>query len=138
MTYPYIESVAELQRKLRDLLNEQLGVFANGKKSIFVEPPSAPKGSITGGVQCIITRYRNVSTVDNFGGGDGGENFEWIVSITAIDTSDAGLKKFDDAIAVMRENFPLRRETIMHWNDLAYPMVTYRLGSYSVYGSKCI
>jgi hypothetical protein len=134
--HPYIDNVKDLNLKLRELLSEELGVFGNGQPAIFVEPPAAPKGNVTGGVQCIINRYRNVLKAEPLLNDLGGEAYEWIVVITLYEINDETLLQFDNCIKKMRETFPLRRETVLPWGDKIYPMVTYRLAGYEIHCSR--
>ena len=129
----YYTSVAALQRKLRDLLTEELGFFSNGQQAIFVEPPAAPKGQVTGGCQCIITRYRNVLNAEPLLNEQGGESFEWFVVLTLHDLASENLAKYDAALTKMRHEFPLRRETSINWSDQALPQTTFRLAQYDVF-----
>ena len=133
MSYPYINSKKDLLTILKNLLADELGKFSNGQPAIYVEPPSVPKGQITGGVQCIIRRWRNVYSTEPLANGQINENFEWLVTITLFEVTDAGLLKFENVISKMRQRFPLKRETIMNWNDENYPQATYRLGNTEIF-----
>lgn len=92
-------SIADISAILRDVLQPFLGTFKSGQTAIWVEPPESP---IPGtGLHCYINRYPlqvNDST------------YQWRVTLTQYDKTNAGMIVLDNAIRAMRQRFPVRRE----------------------------
>lgn len=116
----------DLNRQLRSLLTNQLGTFADGKQAIHVEPPQAPPIGV--GVHCYIQRQCVQLTNDTY---------QWRVDLVLHGGTGAtpatkavhetNLQKFDQAIALMRQKFPMRREVILPYREDLPPQMTFQI-----------
>ena len=124
-----IHTVPELRAAIVDLLAQELGAFGNGQPAVWVEPPSAPKGAVTGGLEVSISRFKNVSSSSLILNSQQEQRYEWIVSIkTTGDRTPAEYSKFNNAIDKMRQYFPRRRESISPFSEGDNLVATFRLG----------
>ena len=125
-------AVPELRAAIVDLLAQELGAFGNGQPAVWVEPPSAPKGAVTGGLEVSIGRFKNVSSsliLNN----QQEQQYEWIVSIkTTGDRTPAEYSKFNSAIDKMRRYFPRRRESISPFSETDNLVATFRLSELEI------
>lgn len=112
-------SVAGLRSLIQELLRSQLGTFANGRKAIAVEPPQVPQSGV--GLHIYISRHAERLNR---------ETYQYKVSLVQFDTSEIGLQKLDQAIALMRSAFPCRREIIMPYREEMFPQITFFLAAY--------
>lgn len=92
-------SIADISAILRDVLAPYLGTFKNGQMAVWVEPPESPiPGS---GLHCYIQRQPQQRT---------SSVYQWRITLTQYDKTSAGMIVLDNAIAAMRQRFPVRRE----------------------------
>ena len=131
----HIHTTSELRSAIADLLKEELGTFANGLPSIWVEPPSTPKGNVSGGVEVSISRFKNVSSSSLLLNNQQLNSYEWIVVVKLGDRSTEGYSKFNSAIEKMRRYFPRRRETISPYSEEDNMIATFRLSELEVINS---
>ena len=128
-----IHTAPELRAVIVDLLAQELGTFNNGQPAVWVEPPSAPKGAVTGGLEVSIGRFKNVSSSSLMLNSQQEQRYEWIVSIkTTGDRTPAEYSKFNSAIDKMRRYFPRRRESISPFSESDNLIATFRLSELEV------
>lgn len=125
-------TVLELRNILTDLLAPELGQFAGGMPSIWVEPPAAPVGNITGGIECIISRHKQLLRSESLSSNQIYQNYDLVVTLVQFDLSESGSKKLDSAISKMRSSFPNHRERSLLYMDDAYPQVTFLINEHAV------
>ncbi len=97
-------------------LASELGTFANGKRAITIEPPTAPKpGS---GLHVFISRYGTQLT---------NKLYQYRVSMVMVSREETDYKTFDLAIRKMRQKFPQHREVMIanEFSENRYPQVNY-------------
>ncbi|NWF61923.1 MAG: hypothetical protein HXY43_22390 [Fischerella sp.] len=128
----HIHTAPELRSTIADLLAEELGTFANNQPAIWVEPPSTPKGGVSGGVEVSIYRFKNVSSSSLLLNNQQEHRYEWIVAIKLSDRTPEGFTKFSNAIEKMRRYFPRRRETISPYSEEENLIATFRLSELEV------
>jgi hypothetical protein len=130
----HIHTAPELRSAIADLLASELGTFANNQPAIWVEPPSTPKGGVSGGVEVSISRFKNVSSSFLLLNNQQEQRYEWIVVVKLGDrTPEAeGYSKFSNAIEKMRRYFPRRRETISPYSEEENLIATFRLSELEV------
>jgi hypothetical protein len=131
----HIHTTAELRLALADLLAAELGTFANSQPAIWVEPPSTPKGGVSGGVEVSISRFKNVSSSSLMLNNQQEQRYEWIVAIKLGDRTPEGYSKFNSAIEKVRRYFPRRRETISPYSEEDNLIATFRLSELEVMNS---
>ncbi len=117
---------ATLNKLLRSLLAAQLGTFVDGKLAIWVEAPQAPP--VGTGVHVYIARH--YAQITN-------STYTWRVDLVlhggqgATPQSkavyEANLQKFDQAIELIRQKFPMRREVIPPYREDLPPQATFQL-----------
>ncbi len=121
---------------IETLLKDELGLFDNGQKAIWVEPPMMPQALSCKGLQVVIKRYPNVLQTYQLINDQGFQNVDWIVTLTLFDLTTEGYKKLDSARDKIQRRFPRFRETIIipfsndsqpMFQDDTYPQITYRL-----------
>ncbi|PMB03569.1 hypothetical protein CEN49_22875 [Fischerella thermalis CCMEE 5273] len=128
----HIHTAPELRSAIADLLAEELGTFANNQPAIWVEPPSTPKGGVSGGVEVSIYRFKNVSSSSLLLNNQQEHRYEWIVAIKLSDRTPESFTKFSNAIEKMRRYFPRRRETISPYSEEENLIATFRLSELEV------
>ncbi|MBO3463672.1 hypothetical protein G7B40_040370 [Aetokthonos hydrillicola Thurmond2011] len=131
----HIHTTAELRSAIADLLAAELGTFANNQPAIWVEPPSTPKGGVSGGVEVSISRFKNVSSSSLLLNNQQEQRYEWIVVLKLSDRTSIGFTKFSNAIEKMRRYFPRRRETISPYSEEDNLIATFRLSELEVVNS---
>ncbi|OKH14856.1 hypothetical protein NIES592_08235 [Fischerella major NIES-592] len=131
----HIHTAPELRQAIADLLANELGLFANNQPAIWVEPPSTPKGGVSGGVEVSINRFKNVSSSSLLLNNQQEQRYEWIVAIKLGDRTPEGFTKFNSAIEKMRRYFPRRRETISPYSEEENLIATFRLSELEVVNS---
>jgi hypothetical protein len=128
-----IHTAPELRQAIADLLKEELGTFSNSQPAIWVEPPSAPKGAVSGGLEVVISRFKNVSSSTLMLNSQQEQRYEWVVFIkTNGDRTAAEYSKFNAAIDKMRQYFPRRRESISPFSETDNLIATFRLSELEV------
>jgi len=124
----FSHTAPELRAAIADLLSEELGQFANGQPSIWVEPSSTPKGTINGGLEVSISRFENISSSQLLFNSQQFERYEWLVVVKTIgDRTQQEYSKFTSAINKMRLYFPRRRETISPYDEFQIMQASFRL-----------
>ncbi len=131
----HIHTITELRQAIADLLQEELGTFANNQPAIWVEPPSTPKGGVSGGVEVSISRFKNVSSSSLLFNNQQEQRYEWIVAVKLSDRTPEGYSKFSNAIEKMRRYFPRRRETMSPYSEEENMMAAFRLSELEVLNS---
>lgn len=127
-----IHTAPELRAAIVNLLAQELGTFGNGQPAVWVEPPSAPKGAVTGGLEVSIGRFKNVSSSSLMLNNQQEQQYEWIVSIKTGDRTPAEYSKFNSAIDKMRRYFPRRRESISPFSETDNLVATFRLSELEI------
>lgn len=127
-----IHTAPELRAAIVNLLAQELGTFGNGQPAVWVEPPSAPKGAVTGGLEVSIGRFKNVSSSSLMLNNQQEQQYEWIVSIKTRDRTPAEYSKFNSAIDKMRRYFPRRRESISPFSETDNLVATFRLSELEI------
>lgn len=123
----------ELRAVIVNLLSAELGTFSNGIPAVWVEPPSAPKGAISGGLEVSITKFKNVSSSSLLLNNQQEQRYEWIVVVkTTGERTALEYSKFSAAIDKMRRYFPRRRESISAYSELDNMIATFRLSELEV------
>lgn len=135
-TPPYYPVVVILQQKLKTILAPYLGTYGATLPAIWVEPPSTPKEPCTGGLECVIKRFKNVSTTELLLNNQAHDTFEWLVTLKSNERTPEIYKKFDQAISTMRQHFPDRRESIADFDEKNTLIATYRLPEEEIYNVK--
>ena len=128
----HIHTVPELRQAIAKLLVKELGTFANNQPAIWVEPPSTPKGEVTGGVEISISRFKNVSSSSLMLNHQQEQRYEWIVVVKSNERTSEGYSKFNQAIEKLRQYFPRRRETISPFTENENLIATFRLGELEI------
>jgi len=128
-----IHTVPELRTVIADLLAEELGTYPNNQPAIWVEPPSSPKGTVSGGLEVVISRFKNVSSSTLMLNSQQEQRYEWIISIkTTGDRTTSEYSKFTNAIDKMRQYFPRRRESISPFTETDNLIATFRLSELEI------
>ena len=128
-----IHTAPELRAVIVDLLAQELGTFGNGQPAVWVEPPSAPKGAVSGGLEVSIVRFKNVSSSSLMLNNQQEQRYEWVVSVkTTGDRTALEYSKFNSAIDKMRRYFPRRRESISPFSETDNLIATFRLSELEV------
>ena len=128
----HIHTTAELRQALADLLTTELGTFINDQPAIWVEPPSTPKGGVSGGVEVSISRFKNVSSSSLLLNNQQEQRYEWIVAVKLGDRTPEGYSKFSNAIEKIRRYFPRRRETVSPYSEEENLIAVFRLSELEV------
>lgn len=128
----HIHSAPELRQAIAKLLAEELGNFTNSQPAIWVEPPSTPKGGVSGGVEVSISRFKNVTSSSLMLNHQQEQQYEWIVVVKIDERTPEGYSKFSNAIEKMRRYFPRRRETISSYSEKEILIATFRLSELQV------
>jgi hypothetical protein len=131
----HIHTTAQLRSAIADLLAPELGAFANSQPAIWVEPPSTPKGGVSGGVEVSIYRFKNISSSSLLLNNQQEHRYEWIVAVKLGDRTPEAYSKFNSAIEKMRRYFPRRRETISPYSEEENLIATFRLSELEVINS---
>jgi pectate lyase len=128
-----IHTAPELRTVIADLLAEELGTYPNNQPAIWVEPPSSPKGTVSGGLEVVISRFKNVSSSTLMLNNQQEQRYEWIISIkTTGDRTTSEYSKFTNAIDKMRQYFPRRRESISPFTETDNLIATFRLSELEI------
>lgn len=122
-----------LRTALEEALSPYLGNYENGAIALWVEPPSSPKGLVTGGLECVVARYRTVTSSQIMLNDQVEDNYEWLIVIKTRDRDNETYLKFDNAITAMRSRFPRRRETISTFTETGKLTATFRIGEVGIY-----
>jgi hypothetical protein len=122
--------VAELRSILANLLETEIGTFANGQTATWVEPPAAPSG-VTG-LECIIGRTPGMLISEALSSYQIYQNVEWTVTLVQFERTDVGAKKFADAICKIRKRFPNHRERMLPFTEDFYPQVTFFINEHAI------
>ena len=128
MTYqPYYPKVLDLRKKLEKILTPYLGRYGTNQLAIWVEPPSSPKLPVTGGLECIISRYKNTLNTELLLNNQSQDVIEWLVQLKTNERTLEIYTKMDAAIEAMRVTFPYRRETIGTFGESETLLATFRI-----------
>lgn len=87
---------------LRELLDAEIGTFKDGRKAFWDDLRSRP--DMNPGMLLILRRHplRVNDQMD-----------QWFLSLVQSDRSDAGVQKFDSAIAKLKDKFPQHRNLLV-------------------------
>lgn len=136
MTFqPYYPKVLTLRQKLEKILTPYLGKYGTNQLAIWVEPPSTPKLTVTGGLECTIRRYKNTLSTELLLNNQAQDVVEWLVQIKTNERTPEIYTKFDAAIEVMRVTFPYRRETINDFSEYETLLATFRISENIIYNT---
>lgn len=136
MTYqPYYSTILTLRKKLEKILTPYLGKYGNAQLALWVEPPSTPKQTVTGGLECTIRRYKNTVSTELLVNDQAQDVVEWIVSLKTNERTPEIYAKFDKAVEAMRLTFPYRRETINDFSEYETLLATFRISENVVFNT---
>ena len=124
MTYTdahHFESVKDLRTTLVELLAPELGTFANGLASIWVEDEDCPPS--TDGVLCVIAPYTAVQSSQILLNHGVLDIVEWVVTLRSFGTK----QQFRSAIDKMRRRFPIRLEVILPYKEGVRMQASFRI-----------
>jgi hypothetical protein len=133
---PYYPQVLPLRKKLEAILTPYLGTYGTKIKAIWVEPPSTPKEPVTGGLECVIGRYKNTLSTDLLLNSQSMDIVEWMITLKTNERTPEIYTKFDTAIEIMRLNFPYRRETINNFTEYETLLATFRIPDNIVFNTR--
>ena len=132
---PYYPTILTLRQKLEKTLTPYLGNYGGTTLAIWVEPPSTPKKSVIGGLECIISRYRNVSSTVLLVNRQAQDIVEWLVTLKSNERTPEAYTKFDAAIQAIRLEFPYRRESINTFAEAETLLATFRLSENIIFNT---
>jgi hypothetical protein len=116
LIYGEQNTILDLRMSLEAHLEKYLGKFENGRIAIAVEPPQTPKPG--GGLHCFIGRIPELLQP-----GLGC----WVVTLRQYSQTDAELTKLDLAVRKIKRAYPMHRCSVLPFNELSFPQVTFRL-----------
>lgn len=99
--------VETIAARVKLLLSTQLGRFENNAISVWIEPPHAPATKPRSGLQVIFNRLPTAKSPPSV---VGMQIDRWMAvefTLTQFDTSTEGIEKMNQAIAILKSNFPL-------------------------------
>lgn len=117
----------QIEKTLRSLLKEEIGEFRPGMPAIAIEPPQMPNtGS---GLQVTIARQPTKLSQSLY---------RWKVTLRQHDRTELGFKKFDNAIAKIRDRFPLSVEVISPFEPDKFTQAVFQIDGYQHYSGLSV